>query len=167
MKRTQDFRFQTSVRISVGFEVKSVAKFGLTMPKDIVIQPTPVWNVSCLNDKVWNSLEILSTVIAVENIAKFVCLLVLSLGTIATNIIFVLVLMNRRYNKNIFPQARYIYIYSKYKDFLIYVIYLYIYIYIGYWYYYIYFSQDILSHLSAIMGSFLVAWRYCFHCSQT
>ena len=75
------------------------------MPKEIIIRPTPVWNVSCNNDKVWNKLEMPSTMIAIENVSKFSCLLVLSIGIIATNIIFVLVLMNRRYNRNIFPQV--------------------------------------------------------------
>ena len=76
------------------------------MPKEIIIRPTPVWNVSCNNDKVWNNLEMPSTAIALENITKFTCLLALSIGIIATNIVFVLVLMNRRYVRNIFPQVR-------------------------------------------------------------
>ena len=76
------------------------------MPKEIIIQPTPVWNVSCSNDKVWNKFEMPSTLIAFENATKFICLLGLSIGIITTNVIFVLVLMNRRYNRNIFPQVR-------------------------------------------------------------
>ena len=76
------------------------------MPKEIIIQPTPVWNVSCSNDKVWNKFEMPTTLIAFENATKFICLLGLSIGIITTNVIFVLVLMNRRYNRNIFPQVK-------------------------------------------------------------
>ena len=77
----------------------------LTMPKEIVILPKPVWNVSCHNDKVWHSFELPSTLVALENVSKFVCLLLLSMAIIITNVIFVLVLMNRRYNRKIFPQV--------------------------------------------------------------
>ena len=70
------------------------------------MQPPPVWNESCHNDKVWNNLELPSTASAFgENITKFVCLFVLSFGTIISNVVFVLVLMNRRYTRNIFPQV--------------------------------------------------------------
>ena len=75
------------------------------MPKEISLRPIPVWNVSCNNDKVWNKLEIPSTMIAIENVSKFSCLLVLSIGIIAINIIFVTVLSNKRFNRNIFPQV--------------------------------------------------------------
>ena len=76
------------------------------MSKDSITQRIPLWNNSCLNDKVWNKLELPSTAIVFgENIPKFICLFVLSFGTIVTNVIFVLVLMNRRYNRNIFPQV--------------------------------------------------------------
>ena len=75
------------------------------MPKEIVILPKPVWNVSCHNDKVWHSFELPSTLVALENVSKFVCLLLLSMAIIITNVIFVLVLMNRRYNRKIFPQV--------------------------------------------------------------
>ena len=77
----------------------------LIMPKEIVILPKPVWNVSCHNDKVWHSFELPSTLVALENVSKFVCLLLLSMAIIITNVIFVLVLMNRRYNRKIFPQV--------------------------------------------------------------
>ena len=79
------------------------------MPKEIVILPKPVWNVSCHNDKVWHSFELPSTLVALENVSKFVCLLLLSMAIIITNVIFVLVLMNRRYNRKIFPQVNWWY----------------------------------------------------------
>ena len=79
------------------------------MPKEIVILPKPVWNVSCHNDKVWHSFELPSTLVALENVSKFVCLLVLSMAIIITNVLFVLVLMNRRYNRKIFPQVNWWY----------------------------------------------------------
>ena len=85
----------------VKFKFKNI----LIMPKEIVILPKPVWNVSCHNDKVWHSFEWPSTLVALENVSKFVCLLLLSMAIIITNVIFVLVLMNRRYNRKIFPQV--------------------------------------------------------------